>query len=198
MRILILDWWDSPVSAVQTITITNLCEVAAVWSLQEARPYNLIDIDKVSVGDIGVWQCTFKKKTICFESIINWIYNIPVLEYSCAINSQLNLQQVYLRFFIFSRDIKRCLLNFNLIHNMGSLVHFNKLMSVLCSRLWHVEESEVFSNAMFWEINQGLITEFLLTAPRRNGAIRKSVSLQEPITRMKQMLVKLPSQSLQI
>ena len=35
-------------SAVQTITITNLSEVAAVWCLKEALPYNLIDIDKVS------------------------------------------------------------------------------------------------------------------------------------------------------
>ena len=35
-------------SALQTITITNLSEVAAVWSLKEAWPYNLIDIEKVS------------------------------------------------------------------------------------------------------------------------------------------------------
>ncbi|CAB4016963.1 Hypothetical predicted protein, partial [Paramuricea clavata] len=33
-------------SAVQTITITNLSEVAAVWCLKEALPYNLINIDK--------------------------------------------------------------------------------------------------------------------------------------------------------
>ena len=51
-------------SAVQTITITNLCEVAAVWSLQEARPYNLIDIDKVSVGDIGVDNVPLKRNDL--------------------------------------------------------------------------------------------------------------------------------------
>ncbi|XP_028403887.1 deleted in lung and esophageal cancer protein 1-like isoform X2 [Dendronephthya gigantea] len=33
-------------SALRTVAITNLSEVAAVWSLKEASPYNLIDIDK--------------------------------------------------------------------------------------------------------------------------------------------------------
>ena len=35
-------------SADKYITITNLSEVPAFWSLKEASPYNLIDIDKVS------------------------------------------------------------------------------------------------------------------------------------------------------
>lgn len=36
-------------SAFETVTLTNLSEVPAAWSLREALPYNLIDTDKVSV-----------------------------------------------------------------------------------------------------------------------------------------------------
>ena len=45
-------------SAFQDITITNLSEVPALWSLKEALPYNLIDIDKVSRFLFGHTVCS--------------------------------------------------------------------------------------------------------------------------------------------
>ena len=50
-------------SSVRTITITNLSEVPAVWSLKEALPYNLIDIDKVSFGRIFYPVVAFRRVT---------------------------------------------------------------------------------------------------------------------------------------